>query len=341
MMFNVDVGTFPRRAMVISFLFPVLALLLVGGIGAGILISWHGHDSAARTEVTGRGDALGDYESGRAEGLDVYWKDPGGAGHEIRYRVPEGTVLKQSQPFRIRYDPDDVEGLVFPAGAEARLVIAPQPPWWVLFFAAPFLLIIAGVALGWWLRLRAARDAAGTPGETYRVVPIVSWGTMASGASVRHVPIAVGLMLMPRGEPFDEDDYRAGRELPRPANLKLQKVMWNPAFARLIPGQELIVHLGANGRAVVRTADGTVWPVGRAKAKWPRRVTVASRTPVNSRIRPSKAYLLAPLAGIILAPFAFMSVAGLLVLPFALLLSYCVTSLLWAWRSGLPADATY
>jgi hypothetical protein len=338
-------GRFPRRAIVISLLLPVLGTLLTGGIGVGILVSWYGHSDRATTVVTGRGDAVTGFSGNETmiESVDVWWEDAAGDGHEAEFRVPEGSQLPQTRPFQIRYDPADPEGLAFPAGADASLVIAPQPPWWVLLFAAPFLLLTVGIIWGWWSRIRAARTAAAQPGVRYRVVPFAIRGTTGALGSTKELDVGLGTLLLPADDPFDEDTFSTGRPLVNPPGSRWQRTMWSPGFACLTPGQEVTAHVGdgKDGRAVLVTADGPVWPTGPLRDNsLPRRqqVRVALRSPVNSRIRPGKAYLVAPLFGLCAAPAAFRSPGTLLLLPLAVLLGYSLGIFAWAWRGGIPGE---
>ncbi|MET0495818.1 MAG: hypothetical protein ABW000_22045 [Actinoplanes sp.] len=116
--------------------------------------------------------------------------------------APAAITAEDNQPFQIRYDPGDPDGLAFPAEADAGRVVAPEPPWWVLLVAAPLILLTAAmaaawrrrggggvaaaawrrggggvaVAAAWWRRIRVARAAAARPGRPYRVVPYVVRG---------------------------------------------------------------------------------------------------------------------------------------------------------------------
>jgi len=339
-------GRFPRRAVIISLLLPVLSTLLVGGACAVILASWYGHSDRATTLVTGRGDAVSGFSGNETytESVDVWWEDTAGEGHSAEFRVPAGSAeWPPSRPFQIRYDPADPEGLAFPAGADASLVIAPEPPWWVLFFAAPFLLLTAGIAGGWWRRIRAARTALAQPGVRYRVVPFAVRGTTGAIGSTKTTDVGLGTLLIPADAPFDEEAFRTGQPLARPAGSRWQPAMWSPGFACLTPGQEVTAHIGEgkDGRAVLGTADGSVWPSGPLRDKdFPRRqqVLVAFRSPVNSRVKPGKAYLIPPLFGLCAAPAAFRAPGTLLILPFALFLSYSLGIFMWAWRGGIPGE---
>ena len=148
-------GRYPRRAIVISLLLPLLSTLVIGGIGTGILLAWHRHDTRATTVVTGRGDVISSGSGNETVRVDVWWKDATGDGREARFRVPDGREYEQSRPFAIRYDPADPDGVVFPADAAgAALIIPPAPPWWVLLPSVPFVLLTLGFGLGWLTRVR-------------------------------------------------------------------------------------------------------------------------------------------------------------------------------------------
>ncbi|MDP9794287.1 hypothetical protein J2S43_002799 [Catenuloplanes nepalensis] len=331
-------GRFPRRAMVISLLLPVIGTLVLGGIGVAILAGWFGHEGRATTVVTGRGDAM--RNGGEiTERMDVWWEDADGEGHEARFRVPGGSTL-ESGPFDVRYDPADPEGIAFPAGAEAELVHAPSPPWWVLLFAAPFALLAGGVAWAWRRRVEAARLAAGRPGVPYRVVPIV-FETAAGIGRSRTVDSGLGTLLVPPDVPFDPDACRVAGPVPELPGARWQHTMWSPGFGCLRPGQEVTAHVGEGkgGRAVLVTGDGTVWPVSRLReGPVPGLARVSGTSAINSRVSPGKDYLLAPLAGIFVAPVALATPGFVLLLPLVILFGFSMTIAVWAFRGGIPAD---
>lgn len=337
---RVQLGSFPRRAIVISFLLPGLGILIVGGICLGILADWYGKDDRATVVVTGDGRAVGEFETDDTVRYDVWWKDADGDGHEAQYRVPDGSRL-ESKPFPVRYDPADPEGLVFPAGPDADQVIPPTPPWWVLFFLVPFVILAGGMALGWRSRILGARAAAARPGVPYRVVPFVVESTQAGFGSSRTVDVGLGTVLLPAGTTVDEETVKPGRDLVLPPGALWQRAMWTRGFATLTPGHEVTAHIteGKGGRALLTTKDGTVWPAGPLSDKpFPKRVPVkvAYRTAVNSRVAPGRAYLIAPLFGLCAAPAAVRSPLALLFLPYAILLGYSLGIFVWGWRGGIP-----
>jgi hypothetical protein len=315
--------------MVVSLLVTAASTVLAAVLGTVMVTQWFTRSDRATTETLGRASpisAIGSdgWTSYVAE-VEVVWSDEQGELHRVRFDVVPGSEWSSSSQFRLRYDPSRPDVPAFPAGADAGRVTGVRPPWWGLGLVLPFLVLAAGTALAWRVRIRRAHAAEAGEPQRWRVVPLRKSGTV--GATGGSVTIGVATVLVP---------VSGDGVLPPPPGSLWQPVMWSDGVARLRPGDEVDARVGG-GRAVLDTADGhRIWPAGRLRpvGHLPRHQPGAVQTG-GGRARPSRWYLIAPLPTVL---FGTILPAAWFTVPATVAFCYCLMFVLWSWRGGVPHD---